>query len=120
MSAAAADGYRPPMSEHESEHESEHDSETENQAAAVDPADDPTGGAADGPTGGPGTRLAGAADTPQASQPASEAEEGSVPDEALPDDLVPGEDNPLAQGLPAGETVEGMLEDVDEQQAGQD
>jgi hypothetical protein len=31
--------------------------------------------------------------------------------EGLPPDLVPGEDNPLAQGLPDGETVDGMLEE---------
>lgn len=32
-----------------------------------------------------------------------------IPDEALPDDLVPSEDNPLAEGLPDGETAEGLL-----------
>ena len=38
-----------------------------------------------------------------------------VPDEDLPPDLVPADDNPLAEGLPAGETVEGLLEpDEDE------
>ncbi|MCL2542948.1 MAG: hypothetical protein FWE71_10890 [Nocardioidaceae bacterium] len=35
-------------------------------------------------------------------------EVGTVPDEDLPDDLVPGEDNPLAEGLPPGETAESM------------
>ncbi|MFC5730735.1 MULTISPECIES: hypothetical protein [Nocardioides] len=34
-----------------------------------------------------------------------------VPDEALPEDLVPSEDNPLAEGLPPGETAEGLLEE---------
>ncbi|MGV3564601.1 MAG: hypothetical protein ACO1ON_15105 [Nocardioides sp.] len=29
-----------------------------------------------------------------------------VPDEQLPPDLVPGEDNPLAEGLPDGEGAE--------------
>jgi hypothetical protein len=33
-----------------------------------------------------------------------------IPDEALPEDLVPGEDNPLAEGLPPGETAEGLLD----------
>jgi hypothetical protein len=37
-------------------------------------------------------------------------EVGSVPDEALPEDLRPGPDNPLAEGLPAGETAEGLLD----------
>ncbi|TWG89979.1 hypothetical protein L615_009500000030 [Nocardioides sp. J9] len=32
-----------------------------------------------------------------------------VPDEDLPEDLVADEDNPLAEGLPDGETVEGLL-----------
>lgn len=42
-----------------------------------------------------------------------------IPDEQLPDDLVPGEDNPLAEGLPDGETVDGLLdesEDADDDQ----
>lgn len=29
-----------------------------------------------------------------------------IPDEQLPPDLVPGEDNPLAEGLPDGEGAE--------------
>ena len=33
-----------------------------------------------------------------------------VPDEALPEDLVPGDDNPLAEGLDDGETVDGLLD----------
>lgn len=33
-----------------------------------------------------------------------------IPDEQLPPDLVPGEDNPLAEGLPDGEGAE-LLED---------
>ena len=44
----------------------------------------------------------------------NQSEEGTevgVPDEALPDDLVPGEDNPLAEGLPAGEKPHDVLED---------
>lgn len=49
-----------------------------------------------------------------------------IPDEQLPPDLVPGEDNPLAEGLPDGEG-EGLLEegklaeemdDPDEEKAG--
>jgi hypothetical protein len=39
------------------------------------------------------------------------AGEVGIPDEALPADLVPGQDNPLAEGLPAGETAEGLLDD---------
>jgi hypothetical protein len=42
----------------------------------------------------------------------SENEEGAqvgIPDEALPADLVPDDDNPLAEGLPDGETAEGLL-----------
>ena len=35
---------------------------------------------------------------------------GTVPDEDLPDELVPGPDNPLAEGLPPGETAEGLLD----------
>lgn len=34
-----------------------------------------------------------------------------IEDEALPDDLVPGEDNPLAEGLEPGETVGDLFED---------
>lgn len=40
-----------------------------------------------------------------------ESKEVGVPDEALPADLVPGPDNPLAEGLPPGETAEGLLEE---------
>ncbi|SDD69955.1 hypothetical protein [Nocardioides lianchengensis] len=36
--------------------------------------------------------------------------EPGVPDEALPEDLVPADDNPLAEGLDDGETVEGLLD----------
>ncbi|MGA8257300.1 MAG: hypothetical protein WB767_12075 [Nocardioides sp.] len=32
-----------------------------------------------------------------------------INDDALPDDLVPGDDNPLAEGLDDGESVDGML-----------
>lgn len=32
-----------------------------------------------------------------------------IPDDQLPDDLVPSEDNPLAEGLPDGETVGDLL-----------
>lgn len=38
-----------------------------------------------------------------------EGKQVGIPDEALPADLVPDQDNPLAEGLPAGETVEGLL-----------
>lgn len=34
-----------------------------------------------------------------------------IDDEALPEDLQPGDDNPLAQGLEPGETVGDLLED---------
>ncbi len=34
-----------------------------------------------------------------------------ISDDQLPEDLVPSEDNPLAEGLPAGENVEGLLTD---------
>ena len=37
-----------------------------------------------------------------------------IPDEALPEDLVAGEDNPLAEGLPPGETAEGLLDSEDD------
>lgn len=43
-----------------------------------------------------------------------ESKQVGVPDEALPADLVPSDDNPLAQGLPAGETVEGLLDESDD------
>lgn len=33
-----------------------------------------------------------------------------ISDDQLPEDLVPGEDNPLAEGLDAGERVDGLLE----------
>ncbi len=32
-----------------------------------------------------------------------------ISDDALPDDLVPSDDNPLAEGLEDGETVEGLM-----------
>jgi hypothetical protein len=32
-----------------------------------------------------------------------------ISDDQLPEDLVPSEDNPLAEGLPAGETEDGLL-----------
>lgn len=35
---------------------------------------------------------------------------GEIADEQLPDDLRPGEDNPLAAGLEEGETVDDLLE----------
>jgi hypothetical protein len=38
----------------------------------------------------------------------SENEPG-IPDEDLPADLVPGDDNPLAEGLDDGETVDDLL-----------
>ncbi len=33
-----------------------------------------------------------------------------IDDEQLPDDLQPGEDNPLAEGLDDGETVDDLLD----------
>ncbi len=33
-----------------------------------------------------------------------------ISDDQLPEDLVPGEENPLAEGLEAGERVDGLLE----------
>ena len=39
-----------------------------------------------------------------------ESEKSTAPDEQLPPYLVPGEDNPLAEGLPDGEG-EGLLEE---------
>lgn len=33
-----------------------------------------------------------------------------ISDDQLPEDLVPGEDNPLAEGLEDRETVEGLLD----------
>jgi hypothetical protein len=47
----------------------------------------------------------------------SEQDETGISDDQLPDDLVPSEDNPLAEGLDDGETVEGMMgggKDADE------
>jgi len=32
-----------------------------------------------------------------------------IPDEDLPEDLVPGDDNPLAEGLDDGETVDDLM-----------
>lgn len=45
------------------------------------------------------------------SEESKQTGEVGIPDEALPADLVPSEDNPLAEGLPAGETAEGLLDD---------
>ncbi|WP_205470893.1 hypothetical protein [Nocardioides sp. SYSU D00038] len=47
-------------------------------------------------------------------QPRPDADAGpteGIDDEQLPDDLRPGEDNPLAEGLPPGETAGDLLED---------
>jgi len=38
-------------------------------------------------------------------------EQEGISDEKLPDDLQPGEDNPLAEGLEEGETVDHLLEE---------
>lgn len=43
-----------------------------------------------------------------------ESKQVGVPDEALPADLVPSDDNPLAEGLPDGETVDGLLDESDD------
>ena len=40
-----------------------------------------------------------------------EGKQVGIPDEALPADLVPDEDNPLAEGLPAGEAPHDLLTD---------
>ncbi len=40
----------------------------------------------------------------------SEQDETGISDEQLPDDLVPDEDNPLAEGLDDGETVDDLLD----------
>jgi hypothetical protein len=50
---------------------------------------------------------------------------GDIDDEQLPQDLQPGEDNPLAEGLDEGETVDDLLEsgkhaEQDERPEGQD
>ena len=45
------------------------------------------------------------------SQPDPQQPDAGITDDQLPDDLVPSEDNPLAEGLPDGETVEGLLTD---------
>lgn len=43
----------------------------------------------------------------QSEQPdQTEQTTSGIPDEQLPPDLVPGEDNPLAEGLPDGEGAE--------------
>lgn len=49
-----------------------------------------------------------------------ESKQVGIPDEQLPDDLVPGDDNPLAEGLPDGETVEGLLDESDESDEAED
>jgi hypothetical protein len=36
--------------------------------------------------------------------------EAGVPDDKLPEDLQPGEDNPLAEGLDDNETVDDLLD----------
>jgi hypothetical protein len=41
----------------------------------------------------------------------NEEQPSGIPDESLPADLVPDEDNPLAEGLPAGESADGLLEE---------
>lgn len=46
-----------------------------------------------------------------------------ISDDRLPEDLVPGEDNPLAEGLEDRETVEGLLDGgktADEMEADED
>lgn len=35
--------------------------------------------------------------------------EPGIPDENLPEDLVPSDDNPLAEGLEPGETVDDLM-----------
>jgi hypothetical protein len=50
--------------------------------------------------------------TPDAEQDPEDSSEVSPEDqEGLPPDLVPGEDNPLAKGLPDGESAGDLLED---------
>lgn len=44
------------------------------------------------------------------SQEETTAAHAGIDDEQLPEDLRPGEDNPLAEGLDAGETVDDLLE----------
>ena len=39
------------------------------------------------------------------------ADQTGLEDERLPEDLQPSEDNPLAEGLSEGETVDDLLED---------
>ncbi len=39
-----------------------------------------------------------------------EAPTTGIDDDALPDDLVPSDDNPLAKGLADGETVDDLME----------
>ena len=43
-----------------------------------------------------------------------------ISDDQLPDDLVPGEDNPLAEGLDDGETAGDLFEDGKEPDQGLD
>lgn len=40
----------------------------------------------------------------------SEEEDIGVSDDQLPDDLQPSEDNPLAEGLDDGQTVDGLMD----------
>lgn len=39
-----------------------------------------------------------------------EEPQSGIGDDQLPDDLLPGEDNPLAEGLEPGETVDDLME----------
>lgn len=41
----------------------------------------------------------------------SQAEQSGIDDDQLPDDLVPGDDNPLAEPLPDGERAGELLEE---------
>ena len=46
--------------------------------------------------------------------------ETGISDDQLPDDLVPDEDNPLAEGLEPGETVDDLLDGGKEPETSED
>ncbi len=51
------------------------------------------------------------ADEKTSDETSSQDSEIGISDDALPEDLVPGEENPLAEGLGDGESVDDLLED---------
>jgi len=50
-------------------------------------------------------------ETPHPDHPSHHHVHIDIPDDELPEDLRPTDDNPLAKGLPPGEEVPGLLEE---------